>query len=254
MITNIPNIKRAELPLAIGQMKNDTTNDVQFNQLVHDLKSPVNSLKGIVKLAHNQIEDEQAKEYFYMINRCVDKLEEKISSTLNMFQKGNDAEEIDFQLLLDEVMDSLSHTDGYEDTRFSVNIELDEAFYGPRPILESIMQNLLENAIKYRCKAKDSCTVTLEISNRNNGIRIKVTDDGIGIERSKLSRIFDANFKSIMSGAESHGLGLFLVKKAVEKMNGSIDVKSSVNIGTSFIVDLPNALVDNVSSVPVVLR
>ncbi|GAA0894189.1 hypothetical protein GCM10009122_38690 [Fulvivirga kasyanovii] len=243
MITNIPNLKRAELPLTIAQVTNATTSDVQFNQLVHDLKSPVNSLKGIVKLAHTRIEDEQAKEYFFMINRCVDKLEEKISNTLNMFQKGNDLEEIDFETLLDEVMVSLSHIDGFENTEFSINISNDGTFYGLKPVLESVLQNLLENAVKYRCKDKSDCSVTVSISDRDNGIRIKVADNGIGIEQDKLPRIFEANFKSILSDEDSHGLGLFLVKKAVEKMNGSIEVESSVNVGTSFIVDLPNTLV-----------
>lgn len=242
MITNIPNLKRAELPLTIAQVANATTSDVQFNQLVHDLKSPVNSLKGIVKLAHTRIEDEQAKEYFYMINRCVDKLEEKISNTLNMFQKGNDLGEIDFEALLDEVMVSLSHIDGFENTQFSIDISSDSVFHGSKPVLESILQNLLENAVKYRCKDKDHCSVTVNISDRDNGIRIMVADNGMGIEQKKLPRIFEANFKSMMSDEGSHGLGLFLVKKAVEKLNGSIEVESSVNVGTSFIVDLPNAL------------
>lgn len=241
MITNIPNIQSAELPLTITQSERQKADDVQFNQLVHDLKSPVNSLKGIVKLAHNRVEDEQAKEYFFMINRCVDKLEEKISNTLNMFQGKNDLDEIDFQSLLDEIMDSLSHIDGFENTRFSINIETENAFYCSKSILESILQNLLENAIKYRCKEKQSCSVMINISDNSDGVQIKVIDDGIGIERSKLPRIFDANFRAIMSGEGSHGLGLFIVKKAVEKVNGTIEVKSSVNIGTSFTVDLPNA-------------
>jgi signal transduction histidine kinase len=202
-------------------------------------------LKGIVKLAHSRIEDEQAREYFRMINRHINKLEKKISNTLHMFRKGTEPDEIDFQNLLGEIMASLRHMDGFDSIQFSIKLETKNAFFNSRALLESILQNLLVNAVKYRRKDKDHCSVTVNISDYENGIRIEVIDDGIGIDQSNLSRIFKANFKSIMSTTGSHGLGLFIVKKAVEKINGSIEVTSSQKKGTSFTIGLPNALFIN---------
>lgn len=245
MITNISQINGPELSLSFKPLKEQkNSNDIQFNQLVHDLKSPVNSLKGIVELAHTQINDEQAKEYFFMINRCVDKLEQKISNTLNMFQHGSDManlDEIDFNELLEEIKISLSHIEGINEVNFSINIDTLKPFYSSQPILESILQNLIENAVKYRCSEKDSCSVMISISDSDNGIQIKVMDDGIGIEKEKLPHIFEANFRALMSGEGSHGLGLYIVKKAVEKIHGTIEVRSSVGVGTTFTLDLPNA-------------
>lgn len=246
MITNIPYVQNSELSLSVLEPEYervDVQQDVKFNQLVHDLKSPVNSLKGIVKLANTRIEDEQAKEYFYMINLCVDKLEEKILNTLNMFQNGMglvDLAEINFETLLEGIMISLGHIEGFEKVRFSFDIENTRPFYSSKPILESIIQNLLENAIKYRCKDKEYCSVMVTIAESDSGVQIRIADDGIGIEREKLPHIFDANFKAMMSGKDSHGLGLFIVKKAVEKIHGTIEVKSAVGVGTSFTIDLPN--------------
>ena len=241
MITDTQYKKHAEFPYrpAVGQSEDS----VGFNQLVHDLKSPVNSLKGILQLANVQVEDEQAKEFFFMINECINKLENKISNTLTMYEKGHglaEVEHVDFQLLLYEMMISLGHIEGFEKISFSTDINNATPFYSSRPLVESILQNLIENAIKYRHEDKGLCSVRISIHDVENGIRLRVIDNGIGIDKSHLPYIFEANFKSVMNQKDSHGLGLFIVKRTVEKLNGKINVSSTLGVGTAFTIDLPN--------------
>lgn len=250
MITDSRYNKNIEVPFTIkkppenkrtGGRKQGT---LGFNQLVHDLKSPVNSLKGIIQLANMQVTDEQAKEFFFMMDECVNKLEDKISNTLNMFEKGTDLPDVsllDFEAILYEIMISLGHIEGYEQISFSTNIKNSKPFYSSKPLVESVIQNLLENAIKYRCKDRTLCMVKISITDSDRGIKIEVSDNGIGIAREFLPHIFDANFKSVMEKDNSHGLGLFIVQRAVEKMNGTLETTSTLDVGTSFTVELPNA-------------
>lgn len=243
MITNIPYMQSSEIPVTLIQenKKNLVQEDnVEFNQLVHDLKSPVNSLKGIVELANSQIQDQQAREFFYMINLCVDKLEEKIVDTLSMFQSQPQLTEINFPQLIEEIRISLGHIKGFDDVEFKVDIQNNTPFFSAKPILESILQNLIENAIKYRCRERDVCQILVAISDNDNGVQIRIEDNGIGIDKESLPRIFDANVKAMMAGENSHGLGLYIVKKAVEKIHGTIEVKSTLDQGTCFTLDLPN--------------
>lgn len=244
MMRNIPYIDNTEIPLStLKPSLPGEDNDIKYNQLVHDLKSPVNSLKGILKFADTQIRDKEAKEYLYMINQCVDKLEEKIMNTLNMFQDGRDGIDrvpIDFHALMQELFISLGHINGFADVDIDVKIESNITFYAAKPLLESIFQNLLENAIKYRNTAKPQCKINVAISDTEDGIRVVIRDNGIGIKKTQLPHIFKSNFKSVLTDKGSNGLGLFIVKKAVEKIRGTIEVHSVEGKGTSFTIDLPN--------------
>lgn len=241
MITDTQYKKQSEFPYK--PVSGQPDDSLGFNQLVHDLKSPVNSLKGILQLADIQVEDKQAKEFFFMINECINKLEDKISNTLTMYQKGHglaELENIDFKLLLYEMMISLGHIEGFEKISFSTSVNSTAPFYSSRPLVESILQNLVENAIKYRHEDKGLCTVKIMINDIENGVRIKIIDNGIGIETSHLPYIFEATFKSVMDHKDSHGLGLFIVKRAVEKLHGNINISSTLGVGTAFTIDLPN--------------
>lgn len=240
---NIPYIHKPSIALKTAKTSSKgEDNTVRYNQLVHDLKSPVNSLKGIIEFAGTQIQDEQVKEYFYMMNQCVNKLEEKIMNTLSMFQDGRgsgDISPIDFESLLDDILVSLGHIDGFSEIKLTVEIDNAKVFYSSRAFLESIIQNLLENSIKYRTRDAEP-EIKLVITDTVDGVKVEVSDNGIGIDEEQLPHIFDANFKSVMTDNGSNGLGLFIVKKAVEKMNGAIDVESAVGEGTTFTLQLPD--------------
>ncbi|HTF16755.1 MAG TPA: ATP-binding protein [Chryseolinea sp.] len=104
-------------------------------------------------------------------------------------------------------------------------------------LMRNIFINLLTNALKF---SKSDTTVTIEISDLNDTLLIQVTDEGIGIEKSELSSIFESFQRgSNVSVVQGTGLGLSILKKAVEIMNGTIEVKSTINCGSSFLVMIP---------------
>jgi signal transduction histidine kinase len=104
-------------------------------------------------------------------------------------------------------------------------------------LLRNVVNNLLTNALKF--SAADT-SVSIAVSDFKGNIQIKVTDEGIGIEESELTSIFESFHRgSNSSTIQGTGLGLSILKKAVELMDGAIEVKSTVNKGSTFTVQFP---------------
>ena len=103
---------------------------------------------------------------------------------------------------------------------------------------ESVITNLLSNACKY---SDDGATISLGISHQNNEVEIVVSDDGVGIADIDQSLVFQRMFRAPATSKlhEGTGLGLYLIKKYLELMNGNINLYSKEGQGTSFVVTLP---------------
>ena len=103
---------------------------------------------------------------------------------------------------------------------------------------ESILQNLVSNAIKYRSPER-SPIVQINLIQENDYVLLEVTDNGLGIDLQKYgSRIFGM-YKTFHRNKDAKGLGLFITKTQIEAINGKIEIASTVNMGTSFKVYFP---------------
>ncbi len=101
-----------------------------------------------------------------------------------------------------------------------------------------VFVNLFDNAIKY---SPEKTTVALTSANKKHSVTINIADQGVGIANAELSHIFDRFYRAdkSRSQADGHGLGLSIVKKIVLAHNGSIDVSSISQKGTTFSVTFP---------------
>ena len=121
-------------------------------------------------------------------------------------------------------------------------IEIDfmagEKITGVNVYFESILYNLLSNAIKYRSPERP-LRITVSTKKTKSAIEFIFSDNGIGIDLEKFSGKLFSLYQRFHTHVEGKGLGLFLVKTQVESMNGTIDVKSKVNVGTTFTLSFP---------------
>ena len=102
----------------------------------------------------------------------------------------------------------------------------------------SVFQNLIHNAINY-CN-QDRPHVKIKVEKESNGIVLQVIDNGLGIQEAIRDRVFEMFYRGHPDSTGS-GLGLFIVKNALEKMKGTINFESEVGKGTTFTVHIPNA-------------
>jgi len=103
--------------------------------------------------------------------------------------------------------------------------------------LQEIFSNLIDNAVKY---SKSGGEVVISEELADNFLKVSITDSGLGMSPEDLTKIFTPYFRSdSVKAIPGTGLGLFIVKKLIDDMGGKIEVKSTLNVGTTFLIFLP---------------
>jgi two-component system sensor histidine kinase/response regulator len=122
---------------------------------------------------------------------------------------------------------------------FEINVYQIETFKSDKAVLELILHNLLSNAFKYQQKSYENPMVSLSVTVVNGNATIKVSDTGIGISSDHIDDIFKLFFRG-SDQAKGMGFGLYNVQSALQKLQGSIDVKSQLGTGTTFTLVIPS--------------
>jgi signal transduction histidine kinase len=133
----------------------------------------------------------------------------------------------------------LNYLDGALDMMVYRKIEGDKVFHSDPWRISEIFRNLASNAIKYRKEGDPNPEVRIEISSGPHHSEILFKDNGIGIEQKNLNKIFNMFYRATEQSSGS-GIGLYIVKNAVEKLGGTISAHSEFGEGTTFRIILPN--------------
>ncbi len=208
----------------------------------HDLKGPLASIKGLTSIARDEITDEDGKRYFGLIAQSTDRLDHILTDlleTVKLKETTVTTEKIDLNALIKDVLNSLEHGPDFERVSFRINITPNLFIYSDKKILTSVMQNLIDNGVKYRRHDLDNSFVSISIADYKSGITIKMEDNGLGIPEDIQDKVFDMFYRG-HSESKGTGLGLYIVKNAVEKLGGTIELQSKVSEGTIFTIFLPN--------------
>jgi PAS domain S-box-containing protein len=206
----------------------------------HDLKGPLASVIGLTNIARNDVEDLKALEYINLIQECTLKLDRSLMNFLEIIKIKNvalDHKRIEFKALVEEIISSLKHQVSFMTTEFIVSDTLSREFYSDESIIRSIVQNLVENSVKYQTRLR-SPVVKIELKEDSKNMFIVVDDNGRGIDPSIIDKIFNIFYRGDISSKGS-GLGLYIVKNAAEKLGGSIKVQTKPEGGSTFTLVLP---------------
>lgn len=225
---------------------NEKINDMEtlISKLSHDIRSPIANVLGLINVAN--IDKSTSKEiYFEKIQeaaRRLDSIIKDLTSIMYVTNMKEQAEIIDFNLMVNDTKANLAFTDNMEHIQFEININQTRDFHSDPRFLVFIMQNLLENAVKYSNRWES--LVKVNVNEDNKGIVIEVIDNGIGIDAEFHEKIFDMFFRAT-NFSKGSGLGLYIVKHAVEKLKGKIEIQSQKRVGTTFKVFLPDLKREN---------
>ncbi len=210
----------------------------------HDLRSPLTSVLGLIELSKEQIEKEdKIHAYLQMMESAIINLDNVIKSILE-YSKSSRLEKKNVMIKMEKIYNSiisgLSYVKGIKTIRFNSEIDSTTPFISDEISLSSIVKNLITNSVKYR-KQDTDCEIKFSfVATGKEGI-ITVEDNGIGIEESQFDKIFDMFYRATNS-AEGSGLGLYIVRQNIEKLNGKLELESKHGIGTKFTVRIPNEL------------
>lgn len=207
----------------------------------HDLRAPLVSIQGVIYLANQEVKDEKALEYFKMTKEMVDKLDEFIHNIIDYYKSthsGNMLEEIDFDKMLKDIAGEYRYHPAMENLELNFNVDKKVPFSSNEVKVRIILNNLISNAIKYRKEHDSVHHVDVKVVTDDSGARIEVKDSGVGIAEENQQKVFQMFYRDSKSNSGS-GLGLYLVKEAVKRLEGRISVESVKNEGTTMIVELP---------------
>lgn len=215
----------------------------QFGYIVaHNLRSPVARLLGLSNLiTGKKMDQENDQQAILQLQASVEELDTTITdlNAILKIKKGihTSYEEVSFPDRLEKVKNILQDKIQESNATIEDSFSIQTCFAIPAYI-ESILYNLISNAIKYR--ALDRLPVIqIGTSRHEDQILLNVQDNGIGIDLEKQKEKVFTLYQRFHHHVEGKGLGLFLVKTQVEALNGSIELESNVNIGTTFKIYLP---------------
>ena len=213
--------------------------DTFFHRISHDLRGPISALLGLSFLAKIDIKDPMALDYIDKQEKQVERLNHIISGLINLTRLSHgdlEKEKIDFHKMVDECITSFNSLPNFEAISFKKEIQSDIEYYSEWSLLTAIMQNLLENAIKY--SSKNSPFVVVRVFSNMEHLFIEVEDNGQGILPEHQPKIFEMFFRATKN-ATGTGLGLYILKRSVDRLNGTVSLKSEVGKGSTFTVKLP---------------
>jgi signal transduction histidine kinase len=133
--------------------------------------------------------------------------------------------------------------------RTEMHVTQDLPFFSDPKRLTVVLNNLLANAFRYSDPYKPQSFVRVSVTVDAQGATIRIEDNGIGIEREHLDKIFLMFYRATESRSGS-GLGLYIVKETIETLQGQIKVQSRIGEGTVFSIHLPNLGADQVANEP----
>lgn len=217
-----------------------------LGNVFHEIKTPVFSVQGYLHtLKDGAIDDNRVnKSYINKAVRNIDRLEQIIQDLELITLKENKQLAIDYSIfditaLIKDVFDSLEIQADMNDIEFGIKQSCDRPFkvHADKDKIRQVLVNLINNAIKY---GKEGGSVMLGIYDMDDNILVEVTDDGIGIEQEKIERLFerfyrvDENRYRGKDNVGGSGLGLAIVKHIIDAHKQTINVRSTVNVGSTF--------------------
>ena len=213
--------------------------------ITHEMNTPLTSIRGYSELlASGVLNGEQTKTAADTLVKQSDRLSNLIACIINYNEIDNDElpdYEVNISKLASETLDSLAPDIAKRNISLTKDIDADVMIMSRHERLSEVLGNLIRNAIRYN---KENGSLFVGIKRKDTGgVRLTVTDTGIGIAEENLERIFERFFtvdKSHSGKNGGFGLGLAVVKKICRKAGWTLHVQSVLGEGTTFTVDFNN--------------
>lgn len=207
----------------------------------HDLRSPLSSIMGLVNLANLDKDSASRDNYLAKIGGRIKKLDEFIRSMLDYARVNRieiAPEMIDLNAMASNCIRELEYLENFQSIQTDVRVKKSVPFKSDPLRLKIIFSNIISNAYKYRNPEANSF-LTIKIDVNHEMAKIEFKDNGIGIKPEHLDKICNMFYRAT-DRSQGSGLGMYIVKQAVDRLNGDLSIKSEYGKGTQIKVALPN--------------
>ncbi|WKN31188.1 PAS domain S-box protein [Porifericola rhodea] len=207
----------------------------------HDLRSPVATCLALIDLSLHEDNPQQLKEFLLMQEKSLRKQDKFIHDILDYSQNTRKQalpKEIQLKSMIEDVIQENSND--YRDTNCSLEVNDAVELVCDEMRLQIVVSNLISNAFKYSM-FKDEPLVKVSAKVTPQELLLRVVDNGIGIPKKEQERVFEMFYRAT-NRSNGSGLGLYIVKEAIYKMNGEIKLESEVGEGAAFTIKVPNLI------------
>jgi len=243
--TDINNQKQIEKQLreTINIVSNQNNRLLNFAHIVsHNLRSHAGNIETVLNFIETETDEAELKELFAMIRSASDQLTETIHNLNEVVAiQTNINEEKSARPLRAELIKMKNNLRGLiKETDTTIEIEVDEDLQVNviPPYLDSILLNLMTNAIKYRSPNRTP-VVKIQAAKSKTHVKLDIIDNGLGIDMHLHKNKIFGMYKTFHGNKDARGIGLFITKNQVEAMGGRIEVRSEVGVGSIFTILLP---------------
>lgn len=220
-----------------------------FDRVTHELKTPLTTIQAYTQIiANNGLDDKEFvnKGITHILEESI-RLHKMVLSLLELSENtlmnySINIETFNISQVIGEICESMSIKALYKDINIEKNIEPLLEIEGCKDEIKGLFINLIDNAVKHAGK---NLLIKVAVFDRADNVEVVVSDNGIGIVKENLDKIFEPFYRVDRKESKetgSSGLGLSIVKKIVENHKGQISVESELNAGTTFTVTLPKKI------------
>ncbi|WP_224995228.1 PAS domain S-box protein [Cesiribacter sp. SM1] len=204
----------------------------------HDLKTPISNLEGLLTLMATKVGpklDSTEEKFIELMATSVQKLNDTILSLLEVTKVQKDLnskkEPVSVQHMLEDVKAELVEMINQFQVEIQEQLEVKEIMIA-RAHLRSILFNLLSNAIKYHSPERQP-KIIIRTMEEDSCVVLSIKDNGLGLTKPQEAKLFGM-FKRFHSHIGGMGIGLYIIKRIMDSLNGKIEVVSKLDVGTEF--------------------
>jgi signal transduction histidine kinase len=214
----------------------------------HNLRAPLLSMKGLLSLI--SLEDtafSDRNRFMQEVFKAIERLDATIHDIIEYSKNARLAitpQPIDVLKLIHSAAEDFKFIDSNR-VSIQVSSDLKAQLYSDEGRIRSIIHNLTSNSVKYADHTKPASHLIIKVSVDSTQCLLTFSDNGIGISTDNQERVFDMFYRATSERTGS-GLGLYIVKEMVHKLEGSIELKSKKDVGTNLSIRIPNLLSEGV--------
>ncbi len=219
--------------------------DEFISTLSHEIRTPLTSIKGFSKTILDNweaLDDVSKKKFLNIIKEQSDRLINLVENVLNVAKSEDEVDiilkEINLPLLINSIVEIVKIN--YKDKNFKIIKNTHVSSIADKDKLEQVILNIVENACKYSDQYPD---IEIKLETKNDFNIVSIKNYGSHIEADEADKIFEKFYRIdnyLTSSTQGSGLGLYIAKNLIEKMNGKIEINSDAKENfTEFLIYIP---------------